>query len=155
MGKSQRIKGRAFEQLIATAYRERWPEAVVRRSLQAHQPYESDVVVEHPDLPRVAAMWTECQHAAKPAPLIKLAQAERDADKAKSVGCYPSTPVMGGRHPWLPVVVWRKSGAAQVNATMRHWVWATLAGIVHEPAGLDRVVITLDFRDFMSAVRGT
>lgn len=150
MGKLSRRKGRSFEQLIATCYRETWPAAKVRRSLQAHKPYEPDVVIEPAsNLPAwVTALWTECQHAQDPTPLDKLAQAERDI--AEFNVNRPST-VRG--HARVPIVVWRKHGSSTINLTTRlKWLHVTttkpdrfapdLAPLL---PGAQDMVITLDF----------
>lgn len=108
MGMMQRRKGRSFEQKIADIYRKKWPDFVVRRSLQAHRPYEPDVVVE--GVVGRHKLWTECNDAAKPNPLVKLIQAERDIEKAVSAGMY---------FPYLPIVVWHRLQSREVNVTMR------------------------------------
>ena len=163
MGKLSRTKGRSFEQDIATLYRERWSEATVRRSLQAHQPYEPDVVIEHPDQVVVSAIWSECQHAAKPTPLLKLAQAERDIKIAVSKGRSPGMmPTASGPvpHPWLPFAIWRRSGArgkGSVQVTTRLWAWQALlsghSGSGHLDPRIEQIVITLDFADWLSSIR--
>lgn len=148
MGKHSRTKGRSFEQLIATQYRMRWAAATVRRSLQAHRPYEPDVVIEGDDVPAwVRALWTECQHADAPQPLVKLAQAERDILKAEAAG--RGEPVPG--HLWLPIVVWRKSGAGVVNVTARLGVVLDLIG---GETTRHSLVITLPFAEFLRSIRG-
>jgi hypothetical protein len=101
----RRRKGHSFERWVADAYRARFDGYTVRRSQQSGGAYEPDVVVEG------LSLWTECQHANEPTPLLKLAQAERDASAA------------GGFR--LPVVVWKRSGSRVVNVTLRLWtlVW--------------------------------
>lgn len=138
MGAHQRNKGRSFEQLVADAYRKRWPAATVRRSLQAHQPYEPDVVIE--GHPLGARFWTECQHADSPAPLTKLAQAERDITKLNS------------SQPRLPLVVWRKSGSRTVNVTTRMWCLDALAGRQHHMEAWGLLTVTLDFDEWLIAL---
>jgi hypothetical protein len=55
MGRSQRIKGRAFEQLVARLFRRVWPEA--KRGIgQARMGGEVPDVDPHPD------WWIECKH---------------------------------------------------------------------------------------------
>ncbi len=137
MGKHQRDKGKGFEQLVADAYRQAWPTATVRRSLQAHRAYEPDVVIEaHPLGSR---FWTECQHADAPTPLVKLAQAERDI-----AAC--------NRTNYLPLVVWRKSGSRTVNVTTRMWVIEALAGRPHHMEVWKDLVVTLDFEEWLAAL---
>jgi len=143
----QRSKGRSFEQLVADAYRTAMPAAVIRRSLQAHQPFEPDVVVEHPVSHALSRLWTECQHANEPAPLVKLAQAERDII------------VAGG--PRLPVVVWRKTRGKTVQVTTRIWVLGAL-GLAY-PLELElelelelgkwtTLVVTVDFYEWLALI---
>lgn len=139
MGKHSRDKGKGFEQLVANAYRKQWKEATVRRSLQAHRPYEPDVVVEaHPLASR---FWTECQHADDPNPLTKLAQAERDISKLAV-----PIPVR------LPLVVWRKSGSRTVYVTTRMWVLDAITGRVNSMAAWRDLVVTLDFEKWLVAL---
>jgi hypothetical protein len=148
VGKHSRTKGRAFEQLVANQYRERWPEATVRRSLQAHRPYEPDVVVEHPAGGSPSRLWTECQHADAPQPLLKLAQAERDILAAEKAG--RGEPVPGCL--WLPVVVWRKSGSSTVYATCRLGVLMCLTGNVGVATLRPSLVVTVAFADLVAAI---
>lgn len=153
MGTHSRNKGRSFEQLIANLYRNRWPAATVRRSLQAHRPHEPDVVVEHPGVPWVRALWTECQHADTPQPLVKLAQAERDILAAERAG--RGEPVPG--HLWLPVVVWRQSGASVVHATTRLGILLLLTNgdraVVTAATPRPSLVVTMAFADLLAAIR--
>lgn len=131
-GAARRLKGIRFEQLVATAYRTRWPSHVVRRSEQSHKAFEPDVVVE--GIP----LWTECQHATTSTPLRKLEQAEDD--------CTPMH---------YPVVVWRRTGARAVNATMALTTLLSTYGQYDASArlynSLDSIV-TLDFRHWLSHV---
>lgn len=138
MGKHQRDKGKAFEQLVADAYRKAWPGATVRRSLQAHRPYEPDVVVEAHTLGE--RFWTECQHADDPTPLTKLAQAERDIAALNKSG------------PRYPLVVWRRSGSRTVHMTTRIWVMDAIVGRPHGMEGWRDLVVTLDFTAWLKAL---
>jgi hypothetical protein len=155
MGKTSRVKGRSFEQLIANLYRDRWPVATVRRSLQAHKPFEPDVVVQHPTCVLINALWTECQHADAPAPLTKLAQAERDIQRALDNGRRPQ------HGQYLPIVVWRKTGAAEVRVTSRLWVVDQLVVDVALEApllrglGCDQLVVTASFEEFLRLIKVT
>lgn len=123
-GAGRRKKGHDFERLVANRYRERWPDRVVRRGNQSHKAFEPDVVIEG------STLWSECQCAAKPTPLAKLAQAERDC---------PEQPI---------VVVWRKTGAKTINATMRLGTLLELNGMGHMLRAADQVV-TLDFDEWI------
>ncbi len=136
-GAGRRNKGHSFERLIATAYRKRWPDRVVRRSIQSHQAFEPDVVVEG------VPLWTECQHATNASPLVKLAQAERD--------------VRSVTEPIYPVVVWRKTGGRTINVTMR--LGSMLSMVVADDEVCLKVdtehwnhVITLDFDEWLECV---
>jgi hypothetical protein len=103
MSLMSREKGKRFERRIADDLRRALPQATIRRSLQAHRAYEPDVVIEG-DAPTLAKrLWLELTDSRAPAPLDKLAQAERDA---QGKGC-------------LEVVVWHRLGERSVQATMR------------------------------------
>lgn len=137
MGKLSRTKGRAFEQDIARRLRARWPHLTVRRSQQGDKAYEPDVVVEG------VPLWLECQCAAKPTSLVKLAQAERDVERFTET--------------MLPVVVWRKSGERTTWATMRlGTLLKSFAPESHHRVGLgvvqDDTVVTLDLDEWLQCV---
>lgn len=143
MGLMQRRKGRRFEQWVATQYRKRYINATVRRALQAHQPYEPDVVVEGdaPDI--VKSLWTECEDAAEPNPRRKMEQAERDIQKAMDAGC-------AGRY--LPVVVWHRTGCRTRNASLRISDLLVILGYRVESGG--GVLLTMDFEHFLGLLPG-
>lgn len=73
-----RRKGHDFERKVAARLRQKWPDLTVRRSQQAHQAFEPDVVVEGEGAPPI---WVECHHG-KTDPRKKYEQAVRDVDKA-------------------------------------------------------------------------
>lgn len=143
MGLMQRRKGRKFEQWVATKYRKRYPKATVRRALQAHQPYESDVMIEG-DAPEIAIrIWTECEDAASPCPKRKMKQALRDIYRAQSAGRSDQD---------LAVVVWHRTGSRTRSATVRICDLMVILG--HElPPGLGALV-TMDFEDFLELLPG-
>ncbi len=156
MGKLSRTKGRSFEQHVATAYRMLWPAAAVRRSLQAHQPFEPDVVVEGGAPEWALRLWTECQHARGCTPLVKLAQAERDIKALKK-----SLTALGSSFSArLPVVVWREHGTSKIQLTTRLWVlgevfarrgerlsWVPLVD------GAQDLIITLEFATLIELIK--
>lgn len=148
MGKHSRDKGIDFEQLVATAYRERWPGVTVRRSEQAHRPFEPDVVIDHH--PFGSRLWTECQHADDPRPLVKLLQAERDILAAIERGRPDQTSGDDGR--LYPIVVWRRSGARVISLTTRMWVVHAISGNIRAMDGWKDLVVTMDFRSWLAAL---
>jgi hypothetical protein len=100
-----RAKGLAFERRIAKAFRAKYPDATVRRSQQAHQAFEPDVVIEGKAPSMVKALWIECHHG-KTAIAKKYQQAERDAAAHEYVR--------------VPVVIWRRNnGLIQVTTKIR------------------------------------
>lgn len=109
MGRRSVLRGKAFERKLCRIFREKWPDAIVRRASQADRAFQSDVYVTggHPMLAR---LWFECQDSRKPTPLVKLQQAERDAK-------YDLTASR------LPVCIWHELGARDIHATMRAWVF--------------------------------
>lgn len=147
MGLMSRRKGRAFEQRIARIFRERWPDAVVRRSSQAERAHESDVFIAGG--PRVLSkLWLECQDARNPTPIAKLEQAEHDSEHVDD--CEPRfldrTPV--------PVVIWHRLGAREINVTLREWAYDYVRGIV---PGLrfNTAALTLSLDDFLDVLTET
>lgn len=129
---ASRAKGKTFERAVATAYRERWPDRVVRRALQAEKAHEPDVVVE--GLP----LWTECCCADSRSALSKLMQAERDC--------------LHRLHELCPVVVWRKTGAKTTQVTMRLATLASTLGSAPPPHRASGLPVTLDFREWLAEV---
>lgn len=132
----QRIKGRAFEQKIARMIRARWPEALVRRALQAERAHNPDVFVEGG--PRILQrLWMELQDSAKPTPSKKLEQAHRDVDADPRSYAH-------GEHR-LPVAITHKLGSPTITVTI---VLHDLLDIV-DPQRIhcedhDDVTVTLD-----------
>jgi len=154
MGKLSRRKGKTFEQHIATQYRLLWPDAEVRRSLQAHKPYEPDVVVVHPKLSWVTALWTECQHAKESTPGAKLQQAERDVQEWEAR--------QTDRHSKrLPIVVWKTHGSGVVRLTTRLWVLVQMTtkddryppDLIQLRDGAEDMVITTDFQSWITLIK--
>jgi hypothetical protein len=135
-GAGRRRKGHDFERAVASAIRRRWPHLVVRRSQQGHKAFEPDVVVEGVNL------WTECFIGAKPNPLAKLEQAERDTERFTET--------------MLPVVVWRKSGERTTWATMRVVVLMESLGERCRQVAFDTwvpdIVVTVDFGEWLANV---
>lgn len=114
MGRLSREKGKDFEQRVARDILGVLPKATVHRSSQADRAYEPDVVITA-DAPLLAKLlWLECQDSRQPAPLEKLAQAERDTAHLRVVR--------------LPVVVWHRTAARAVYATMRNETWMRIVG---------------------------
>jgi hypothetical protein len=136
MGASQRTKGHSFERDIARRLRARWPHLTVRRSQQGDKAYEPDVVIEN------VPLWVECCVGAKPNPLVKLAQAERDVERFTAVMC--------------PVVVWRRSGERTTWATMRPttmlMTWGGIFDEVLYQSEAPNLVLTVDFDEWLQCV---
>lgn len=139
MSKLSRTKGRAYEQRISRELRAAMPRATVRRSQQAHRAYEPDLVIEG-DAPSIARrLWLELTDARSPSPLDKLAQAERDAAHAD---------------PWLPLVVWHRTGAKSVQVTARLGVLCEVLG--GEPTTTDGYLgtpVTVDWQQVLARLR--
>lgn len=76
-GARSRNSGKRFEKEVARELRRLFPAYAhqIRRALQAHKAWESDVT-------GVPGLWVECQFAKRPTPLAKLRQAYRDAKAA-------------------------------------------------------------------------
>lgn len=137
MGLKSRTKGKVFERKIARAFRERWPEAIVRRSSQAERAFNSDVFIEGGP-PLLSMLWLEMHDARNPIVTKKLKQAERDLrDLARSAA---------------PIVIWHKLGERSIQVTMRSWTFAFLAYGESHPSS--QFVVTLDFSSFVRLVEG-
>lgn len=141
MGKPSRDKGRRFEQRIATDLRVAFPAAIVRRSSQAYGAYEPDVVVEGEAPLMVRRLWLELTDGAHPDPGVKLAQAERDSERA-SPGA------------WLPVVVWHRTGERTTWATLRLGTLCEIARATCEPGDWAGAVVTLDWAELLRRLVG-
>lgn len=138
-GLRSRRKGHDFERYVADLYRETWPSATVRRSSQGDGAHEPDVVVEG-DAPHVIRrLWSECQHAAVPTPLIKLTQAERDV---------AASPTKVG----IPIVVWRKTGNRTSYVTTRLWTFFAL-GLATVAIDAEEMTVTIDLAEFLAAMK--
>ena len=99
MGRLQRTKGKVFERWVAQQFREAYPFLDgVRRSQQGAGAEQSDVT-------GVPGLWIECQDAARPTPLAKLVQAERDVAEAKLQGI-------------LPIAVVHRAGSSRTSTTV-------------------------------------
>ena len=147
MGARERTYGHDFERMVASDLRTAFPAATVHRSSQADRAYASDVCVEGEAPTLVHRIWWECQTAADPTPIDKLAQAERDLADFHGRGALA---------PWkLPVVVWRRKRSRTVNATMR---LATLNLLAHQRPvcrgdSLDGVVVTVEWGDLIDLLK--
>lgn len=108
-GKLSRDKGKRYERHVAKIFRERFPGLVARRASQADRAYMPDVVLENlSDAARRAFNpWLECNHAKRPNPAKKYAQALLDVG-----GSSP-------QFPYTPVVIYRTHGAAWDQVYMR------------------------------------
>lgn len=143
MGRMQREKGKRFERDIANVFRERWPNAVVRRASQAERADNPDVfVADGPEL--LKQLWLELQDARDPTPGAKLVQAEGD---------------IAHRHYHrgrLPIVVWHRLRERRVNVTTRLWVVDEVRGKAHDRGGItgiDDVEVTLDLDEFLDVLQ--
>lgn len=141
MGRMQREKGKRFERQIAAMFRERWPDAVVRRASQADRAHESDVFIEGGP-PMLKRLWIECQDARNPTPLAKLEQAEGDVGHAHNPN-WTNT---------LPVVIWHRLGAREINVTTRAWVFDSVRSNLHR---VSDAVVTLSLGDFLDVLSET
>lgn len=150
MGAMQRRKGAAFERRIAAELRAAMPGATVRRSLQAHRAYESDVVVEG-NAPLVARrIWWELCDSRAPSPLDKLGQAERDTAYLPRYVDDHWAPSL----ETLPLVVWHRTGAKSVQVTARLGVLCEVLG--GEPTPVDGWLgtpVTLDWLQVLARLR--
>ena len=140
MGKISRTRGVNFERKIAARLRKQWPNATVRRTLQAHRAYESDIVVEAgPEC--AAGIWWELTDSASPNPKTKYEQAMRDINATGS--------------PKTPVVVWHKKGAQSIQATVPMRMLPSLVPFRGQcPHWESKTLITLDFEDFLDLIGG-
>jgi|ERR1051326_1569022 hypothetical protein len=140
MGLKSRRKGKVFERKIARAFREKWPDALVRRASQAERAHNPDVFVEGGP-PLLSSLWMEMHDAATPLVAKKLAQAERDSLERSSFAA-------DSAH--VPVVIWHKLGERSIQVTMRSWAFAWLAYDESHPDS--QIIVTLDFASFMRLV---
>ena len=140
MSKLSTTKGKTFERKIATLFRERWPDAVVRRASQADRAHQSDVYVTGGP-PILARLWLECQDARSPTPLAKLDQAEGD------IG-YAHNPHWRSVH--IPIVIWHKLGAREIYATTRMWMLDVIRGIRHVDHDVVVTMTLPELLDFIS-----
>lgn len=137
MGLISRRKGRAFEQRIAREFRQRWPEALVRRASQAERADNPDVFIEG-GAPLLSSLWLEMHDARNPIVVKKLAQAERDVrDLHVPRSC-------------VPIVIWHKLGERSIQVTMRSWAFAWFAYDEAHPDS--EYVVTMDFGSFMRLI---
>lgn len=149
MSAMQRRKGRRFEQQIARELRAVFPAAEVRRTSQADRAANSDVVITGD--PKLERLWLELQDACDPTPLAKLAQAERDCERAGPPARDPA---------WLsrwPVVIWHRIRERTHQVTTRLWVLDVLRfDGVQDAIGDRRIstVVTLDLEQFIALLGG-
>lgn len=144
MGMKSRRKGKRFEQVIAAELRGVFPAAEVHRSSQADRAYEPDVVSK--GAPVLERLWLELNDAAKPNPIAKLEQAERDI-----------TALMPHGTRDLPIVVWHRIRERTVWVTTRMWVLDKLRkpDEIAALACATLVPVTIDFADFLKIIAGT
>lgn len=136
MGMLSKRKGKSFEQRIARQLRERWPDALVRRSSQAERAYNADVFCEGgPSM--LSALWLELHDARKPIVKSKLEQAERDVI------------TLGLEAKRSPIVIWHKLGERTIQATMRLYMLAWLA---YGEADDSPEMVTMDLLSFFRLV---
>jgi hypothetical protein len=119
MGARSRRKGCAAELVVRDRIRAAFPQLpmmTVRRSSQAERAYESDLIIEGPGVPSwILKLWTECEHANNPDPVIKYAQAVRDAERwEKRMQTFRT-----------PIVCWRKTGSRTI------WLSTSMANLNH------------------------
>lgn len=138
-GLRSRRKGHNFERLIATAFREAWPLATVRRGQQGDGAHEPDVVIDGDAPLTIRRLWIECQCANNPTPVLKLQQAERDAWESPA------------REVAVPLAVWHRS-KEHVS-----WVTCRLGSLVAlgliAAASPPNLLSTMDFDAFLAALR--
>lgn len=136
MGLKSRTKGKVFERQVAAVLRARWPEALVRRASQGERADEADVFATgHPALEK---LWLELHDAARPHPIDKLYQAERDVLAARK---------KGGRRR-LPVVIWHRIRERVINVSTRMCIVNELASGYHDEDC--QAVITMDLEAFLA-----
>lgn len=114
MGLRSRVKGKSFEREVRDhiwgAFRH-LDCLTIRRSSQAERAYESDLIIEGPNVPyHLASLWVECEHANRPNPVRKWAQAIRDCEAY----------VTRMQRPRVPIICWRATGERTV------WLTTTL-----------------------------
>jgi hypothetical protein len=114
VGLRSRVKGKSFEREVGHHFQTAFkplPALTIRRSSQAERAYESDLIIEGPDVPHyLAALWVECEHSNKPNPNKKFDQAVRDAE------IY----MKRMQRTRVPIVCWRATGERTV------WLTTTL-----------------------------
>jgi len=130
-GAMSRNKGARFERQL----RAHWPDAMVRRSSQAHSAHQSDVYIAGGP-PLLARLWIEAQDARQPTPLAKLEQAEGDIDGL-------ALPERGR----LPIVVWHRLGERTIQVTTRLWVLDAVRSALRR---VDDSMVTMSLPDFLA-----
>jgi hypothetical protein len=109
----------------------------VRRSSQAERAYSADLIVEAPAGQTghvIERLWLEVQDARNPTPEVKLKQAERDCASREQT-----------RHRW-PVVIWHRTGARLMHATMR---LGTLLDVLGVTGPRPSVTVTMTLDEFL------
>lgn len=142
MGSRSVTRGKHYERWIAARWRKLWPDAIVRRSSQAERADNADLIVEGGP-PALSSLWLELNDASQPAPLTKLAQAERDV-----VAWWAPRRT----EQRLPIVIWHRIGGRRHQATMRLHVLDVLRGL--PPRAPDDAVVTLDLEDLERLLGG-
>lgn len=111
MGLRSRVKGKTFEREVRDHIQRAFAHLdslTIRRSSQAERAYESDLIIEGPNIPHhLTTLWVECEHANKPNPIKKYAQAIRDCELY----------VIRMQRPRVPIVCWRGTGERTVRLT--------------------------------------
>jgi hypothetical protein len=141
-------RGKKFERKIAKQLRTYFPEATVRRSLQADRAYDSDLVVEGAQLPRVLChIWWELNDEREPNPRRKLDQAHRDAALAeKRRACF-----------LFPLVIWHKYRSPDIHVTLQLDTLARLLrtqlDYLPQASGAGTYPVQLELNHFLSLVK--
>jgi hypothetical protein len=126
------------------AHAELLKQSRVRRSDQGKGAMEPDLVI------RGCPLWLELTHAAKPDPMAKLEQAERDSQMA--------------RGQWFPVAIVKKTHGSFIQAWMRTATFLFLCGFDHltDSAGVDiplssapngNMPVMISYADLMSRLK--
>lgn len=141
MGLLSRTKGKTFERKIARMFRERWPDAVVRRASQAERADNPDVFIEGGP-PMLSLLWMELQDARNPTPIAKLEQAENYVEN------WNTRRMIIGPGDRMPVVVWHRLGERTISVTFRTETLDQLRGIRGWQFG-DGVPVTMSLDHFL------
>ena len=137
MGLRSRRKGCEAELVVRDRFLAAFPmlqQLTVRRSSQAERAFESDLIIEGPNVPDwLTRLWVECEHANVPDPAKKYAQAQRDADINR---------IRMGRDR-TPIVCWRKTASRTIWLSTGLLHLTSLLGFAQAPSNV-LVTIELD-----------